>query len=518
MIVSNPDLLDPAAWQPEVLVVGAGAVGIALTVLLARKGVRVTLLEAGPALPPAGYRANNAAGSTGRQHIGLTDGRMKALGGTTRLWGGQLLPFAAQDLAEGSFAGKRGWPISFDALEQDTRRAYELLGVPAEAQAGLDLFRSATNLEPHFGDDLAIAISTWLPQPDLARLFEKELTSHPAVTLLTGHAVTDLAFAAPGAVSDVIAADGQGGQVRFRPAQVVLANGTFELVHLLQTVAQGHPECGFSANPHLGRWFIDHLHGLAGRIEQIDKRRIGRIFDPIFRHGRKFSVKLRASDALREREKICNVAAMVLAPMGFLEAIEDLRSLARRLFSGKQVAGSMLAAFRQLAVLAPVVWRYVVRRRAGGLIGSWANLGIEVEQIACQQSCIASDPESPGGFALHWEIDGGEMRAIRAFALAIRDWFAAEGLGRVVLDPRIEAGDPGFLDSCQDAYHQMGGARMAMKPEDGVVDPDLKLFGTANLYALGAATFPSGSFANPTLTAIALAVRLGDHLCGNRAQ
>jgi choline dehydrogenase-like flavoprotein len=60
----------------------------------------------------------------------------------------------------------------------------------------------------------------------------------------------------------------------------------------------------------------------------------------------------------------------------------------------------------------------------------------------------------------------------------------------------------------------MGGARMALLPEDGVVDPQLKVFGTENLYALGAATFPSGSFANPTLTALALAVRLADHLAG----
>ena len=55
---------------------------------------------------------------------------------------------------------------------------------------------------------------------------------------------------------------------------------------------------------------------------------------------------------------------------------------------------------------------------------------------------------------------------------------------------------------------------MAASAEEGVVDAQLKVFGTSNLYALGAATFPSGSFANPTLTALALAVRLSDHLRG----
>ena len=53
---------------------------------------------------------------------------------------------------------------------------------------------------------------------------------------------------------------------------------------------------------------------------------------------------------------------------------------------------------------------------------------------------------------------------------------------------------------------------MAESAEHGVVDPNLRVFGTQNLFALGAATFPSGSFANPTLTALALAVLLSDHL------
>jgi choline dehydrogenase-like flavoprotein len=53
---------------------------------------------------------------------------------------------------------------------------------------------------------------------------------------------------------------------------------------------------------------------------------------------------------------------------------------------------------------------------------------------------------------------------------------------------------------------------MAARADDGVVDAELRVFGTANVYVAGAATFPSGSFANPTLTALALALRLADHL------
>ncbi len=46
----------------------------------------------------------------------------------------------------------------------------------------------------------------------------------------------------------------------------------------------------------------------------------------------------------------------------------------------------------------------------------------------------------------------------------------------------------------------------------GIVNPDLRLHTVDNLYAAGCAVFPTGGFANPALTLIALALRLADHL------
>lgn len=64
----------------------------------------------------------------------------------------------------------------------------------------------------------------------------------------------------------------------------------------------------------------------------------------------------------------------------------------------------------------------------------------------------------------------------------------------------------------RDCSHQMGTTRMAAKPEDGVVDPNCKVFGMDNLYIAGNSVFPSGGNANPTFTLLALTRRLGEHL------
>jgi choline dehydrogenase-like flavoprotein len=65
--------------------------------------------------------------------------------------------------------------------------------------------------------------------------------------------------------------------------------------------------------------------------------------------------------------------------------------------------------------------------------------------------------------------------------------------------------------------HHMGTTRMHLAPEQGVVDENGRVHGTSNLFVTGSSVFPSGGYANPTLTIVALAVRLGDHLAGRRA-
>ena len=60
----------------------------------------------------------------------------------------------------------------------------------------------------------------------------------------------------------------------------------------------------------------------------------------------------------------------------------------------------------------------------------------------------------------------------------------------------------------------MGTTRMADDPRRGVVDADCRVHGLANLYIAGSSVFPTGGWANPTLTIIALALRLADRLTG----
>jgi choline dehydrogenase-like flavoprotein len=98
------------------------------------------------------------------------------------------------------------------------------------------------------------------------------------------------------------------------------------------------------------------------------------------------------------------------------------------------------------------------------------------------------------------------LRGLDALAREV----ARAGLGRLVLPPSEEA--IGALERVRGGRHHMGTTRMSDDPRGGVVDRHTRVHGVENLYVAGSSVFPAAGHANPTLTLIALAIRLAEHL------
>ena len=494
-------------------IVGAGAVGIPIAVYLARRGIAVTVLEGGPQTSPTDYLKANIGPNTGRRLDGLVGGRMKAFGGTTRLWGGQLVPFDAPDFEAVDQAGRTLWPICYTDFLPWISAAYDLLGVSEQSRQIDKIWQRAAGQDPAIGHGLRMTMNIWLKQPDFTKLFAAELANNPLIRVITDAAVRQVLFAADGRVEALMLAAADGAEQKCKVETVILANGTLEIAGLLLRAQQLDPHCPFRDNRHVGRWFMDHLHGLAGEIEVRKPKRLSAWFDNVYFDGHKYNVKIR-TDASGRKAGGSNIAGTINARMQLGAAAREAKELIQRLFGGR---ASLIADLREglalLRIFAPVAWRYVVKRRAAGLFAQGVHLGLEIEQLPTWDSYLLLDPALPPETApvgVHWQVGNREMPAIRQFCEAVASAFDERGIGSVRLDPRIAAEDPAFLDECHDASHQMGGARMADSPENGVVDRDCRVFGSPNLYIAGAATFPSGSFANPTLSAIALGLRIAE--------
>jgi choline dehydrogenase-like flavoprotein len=84
------------------------------------------------------------------------------------------------------------------------------------------------------------------------------------------------------------------------------------------------------------------------------------------------------------------------------------------------------------------------------------------------------------------------------------------GLGRLLL--LIDEDEESWPDDLSGGYHLMGTTRMSADPRTGVVDADCRVHGMDNLYVAGSSVFADGGSGTPTLTIVALALRLADHL------
>jgi len=165
------------------------------------------------------------------------------------------------------------------------------------------------------------------------------------------------------------------------------------------------------------------------------------------------------------------------------------------------------------------MWKYVWDHRV--FVPSTAKIlmHVQAEHAPLAESRITIDSNALDSYGLacvvlDWRLAGNELASLREFAVQIRDALQASGIGQLKIDDDLLSLDPHFLSKLGDTYHQAGGTNMAASEQDGVVDKNLRVFGTNNLYVIGAGVFPTTSNANTTFTALAFTTRLVDHLTG----
>jgi choline dehydrogenase-like flavoprotein len=112
--------------------------------------------------------------------------------------------------------------------------------------------------------------------------------------------------------------------------------------------------------------------------------------------------------------------------------------------------------------------------------------------------------------ALDWQLTDLDKHNMRRILQILATELGASGLGRLGVNPTVWSDDWGSL--LKGSYHHMGTTRMHKDPKQGVTDPDCRVHGVSNVYIAGSSLFPNSGHANPTITIVALALRLADHI------
>lgn len=508
--------------EAAVCIVGAGAVGLSLAVSLARQGTRVLLLEGGGRTLETKTQALQEGESAGHPFKNIGVGRYRVLGGSTVYWGGQVLPFDRFIVGGRPWIGHEQWPVEAADLEHYYRACYALLGLGGACFDDEQIWRSIGLPVPALSDDIEFLFTRWVPTRNLSKHFGPDLRGPNVTTLLHANVCAIKMDEGGRRVRSLVVRTLDGKSLEIKAKLFVLANGTLEMARLLLHPLADGSRAIWHEFEYLGSPLIDHLDCMGGEVNITNHEAARSIFDNIYLKGYKYYPRMRLATGAQRTHGLMDIAAQFLYRTRFSEHLDYLKMFLRSIKDGGAPV-SALQLPRHAAAIArtalPLAARYFKDRRSFKPRDAEVSLAFYCEQAPTRGSRLtlmngAADALGMRRLRVNWRIDGRELRTVKFFGLTIKEALEARGLATVTLDPLLLDEDPSFIGRMQDAVHQMGTARMAQSCDRGVVDSDLKVFGTDNLFLAGAAVFPSTGFANPTFTAIALSLRLADHLQG----
>lgn len=511
---------DAQVW--DLCIVGAGAAGLALAAEFLQSPWRVLILESGLRAPDAAGDDLNTLESVGLRHDGWRAGRIRSLGGTTRAWGGQLVPMRASELESRPWVPDSGWPLKLEELEPYYRRAERLLrveGPPYDEAVWPRLGVTPPAFDPA---QFRVRFSQWaaLGRRNFAVLWRRALERSRNVSVLLD-ATTIAVRCTPGGerceAMDVRSRSGRQSSIRARA--FVIACGGIETARLLlaSPSANGHGVANGSGL--VGRYFQDHISYVAGEVEPASRHLVQNLFDPRYVGSTMYSVKVEPTDAAMRSEGWLNamghIAFQIPDALGWMELRRILRSLQAGYLELPSLDESVAMLRGSVELTRLILTRYLAKRRRSPAAGSILLL-IDSEQAPNRDSRVLLDTgvDALGmpRARLDWRVTDLERSTLVGFARRIAEEFARLGLGRIRL-----AGAPDFerrdtLGAARDIFHHMGTTRMSPAPQTGVTRPDLRCHDVHNLFVAGSSVFPAGGIANPTFTALALSIRLADHL------
>lgn len=553
MILNGKEIGENQLLKSQVCVIGAGAAGVTLALELAQKGIEVILLEAGGldanALPDDDLEGNIA---DHQFHAPLTECRSRQLGGTTALWVGRCLPMDPIDFEKRDYVPNSAWPVQFEEIARHYPRAN------AYCHAGdyaYDLTQALPNapssLVPGFQNESVSCsrLERWSLPTQFGRHYRKALIGHRNIRLIANAFCINIKLGPlRRSVDSVTVASEPGRHFRVEAQAYVVAGGGLESTRLLLASNATDSEGIGNTYGHLGRYYMGHLFGSIAGIRFLgDPRKTVYGFERD-RGGvycrRRFWITPKA----QQKEKLLNTALWLTNPSaadpnhgsGILSAaylalnlpyIRDILAppAIQKAFSGQSRPESYWPHIRNIVSDFPrtagftsqfLFRRFVPRRRIPALFiynrFNRYDLYYHAEQT----------PQWHNRVSLHDQCDRFGMPRLHVdFRFSPQDIDSVCQAHRLLagqLEERQKLGiftykqdDIRSLVSAQvrDGFHQIGTTRMSASEKDGVVDSNCKVHSVANLYVCSSSVFPTSGQANPTLTIVALAIRLANHLC-----
>jgi choline dehydrogenase-like flavoprotein len=519
-----------AVLETDICIVGAGAAGITIAGQLDGTSRDVCLVEAGGRTPDQETQSLYDLENLGYPIRENFMSRARYFGGSCNLWAGRCMRLAAIDFEERPWVPRSGWPIPRAEVEAYCPKAAEILHLPPLRHFDVSSYREKMTADEKAlvtGPEIAPRISLWAKSPlRFGDAYKSRLRKSGNLRLLLNANAIGVNLDRDGTVVESLNARTlSGDRLTIRARSFVLACGGLENARLLLVSRDVHPNGVGNRWDLVGRYFMDHPRSVFGKVRLRENSRLPLLRGIPLRDG-KVQFGLGLSEEIQRREGLLNHYATFEAQ--FSEYVEEkyesfvqtMKVLLRRGYAGNRLDGGRAGLGRipeMIYLLTPkelmphLIYRWYWHLRHTMNPGEGGNDRVIV--YFCEQP---PDPESRvtldagrdalgvNKLALRWRIGEEVERSLSRLQEVLGESLAQKGVG-VVESASLE---PVYSD----ASHHMGTTRMSNDPKRGVVDADCRVHGVSNLFLAGGSVFPTAGHINPTLTIVALALRLADHL------
>jgi choline dehydrogenase-like flavoprotein len=494
--------------EGDVCIIGAGAAGISMALEWINTPYKIILLEGGGFEYDPQVQELYAGKTTGQPYYPLKSARLHYFGGTTGHWAGYCSPFDEIDFIKRDWVEHSGWPISRKDLDPFYARAQKNPEL-GPYEYGLAYWQQQDPaLIPLPFDQKVVWNKMWQfsPPTQFGIKYREAILKAKNIHLYTYANVTDIkASEKVSSIEEVTIKNHAAKTHRVKAKYFVLACCSIQNARLLLAAnSQARKGLG-NDNDNVGRYFMEHLEIKSAELYLAKP-------NPLKLYMIDFGVtKARAELAITKEKqaehKILN-GTVSLTPSEFVKNLKPMIEIWKD-DDPRKNQDSLLAAFQRAG------------QEGASTPAEKANKSFElftrIEQAPNPSSRVTLDTEKDAlgvpRATLHWELTAFEKRSIRTIYELIGQQIGIAGIGRVKLMEFLEdENDHSWPSFAGAGWHHMGTTRMSDDPKNGVVDANCKVHGIANLFTAGASNYVTAAAPNPTLTVIALTLRLSDHL------
>jgi choline dehydrogenase-like flavoprotein len=510
--------------KTDLCLIGAGAAGITIAREMVGGHIDVFLVESGSLNFEAATQALYQGESVGR-HVWLETGRLRMFGGSTNHWTGRCAALDPIDFAVREWVPQSGWPIDRHDLDSFYLRARAACGFKLDWTADEETRRRIGAVIPPFESPWFhaflwhFATSGYGGFWNWGTAYRDLLRQAQNIHVLLHANLTSMEVHQDGKeVAAVVVQSLKGRSLRIEAKAFVLCCGGIENARMLLICAERNP----SINPHdvVGRYFQQHPRGRSAILVTSEATSdIQNVFNIFSVPGdAPCEIGLALSERAQCKHRLLNCSAVLRYEGDPASGWEAAKNIFGELTVGRWAPDIGEKVWDMISDLGSIVQnaerRFVGRQSIQRLKS--ADILLDLEQAPNPDSRITlSSRQDVLGLSearADWRLTSLEQRTAKAFTMFIASEFARLGIGRSRLEPWVEETAIIGEDAVTETLHHIGTTRMSANPRFGVVDGDCRVHNIENLYVAGSSVFPTGGHANPTLTIVALAIRLADHL------